>query len=280
MNAPARHAAGAAAALVLVLSALACRTPDPKALLEVSDVDAFWAVEPTMGGEQYIAPVVKLRIHNRSDEPQHSVQAMAVFRRKGEENLTWGSAFEQVVSRKNPLAPGQSIGVTLKSDARYHSQGPVDGMFTHARVPGRAGRDLPARRLQRLGRASGRCPSSAVSARARWPRRLPLPRRRRPCLPARPRRRPSRRRRHADVSRVGFSHVTGPAHGRDGLAPPPARHHRLRSRRRRARARHRRPPRRRVRARRDGGAPRQRVRAGHVPGRASSCRKPSCARGT
>jgi hypothetical protein len=132
VNAKTRHAAGAAAALVLILTAPACRAPDPKALLDVSDVDAFWAVEPSMGGEQYIAPAVKIRIHNRSETAQHSVQAMAVFRRKGEENLTWGSAFEQVVSRKNPLAPGQSIGVTLKSDARYHSQGPVDGMFTHA----------------------------------------------------------------------------------------------------------------------------------------------------
>lgn len=126
------HGVRAAAALVLVLAATACRTPDPKALLDVSDVDAFWAVEPTMGGEQYIAPVVKLRIHNRRDTPQKSAQAMAVFRRKGEESLTWGSAFEQVVSRKAPLGPGKSIGVTLKSDARYHSQGPVDGMFTHA----------------------------------------------------------------------------------------------------------------------------------------------------
>ena len=125
-------AARAAAALILVLCAPACRTPDPKALLDVSDLDAFWAVEPSMGGEQYITPAVKLRIHNRTDKEQHSVQAMAVFRRKGEENLTWGSAFEQVVSRKNPLAAGQAIGVTLKSAARYHSQGPVEGMFTHA----------------------------------------------------------------------------------------------------------------------------------------------------
>jgi hypothetical protein len=126
------HTLRAAAALVLALALPACHTPDPKALLDVSDVDAFWAVEPSMGGEQYIAPTVKLRIHNRSDTPQHSAQAMAVFRRKGEENLTWGSAFEQVVSRKAPLDPGKTIGVMLKSDARYHSQGPVDGMFTHA----------------------------------------------------------------------------------------------------------------------------------------------------
>ena len=118
-------------AVGLALAATSCRTPEPKALLDVSDVDAYWAVEPTMGGEQYIAPAVKFHLHNRSDTAQHSVQAMAVFRRKGEENLSWGSAFEQVVSRKAPLVPGQSVQVTLKSDARYHSQGPIEGMFAH-----------------------------------------------------------------------------------------------------------------------------------------------------
>jgi hypothetical protein len=116
----------------LALAALSCRTPEPRALLDISEVDAYWAVEPTMGGEQYIAPALKFRLHNRSDTQQHSVQAMSVFRRKGEENLTWGSAFEQVVSRKAPLEAGQSILVTLKSDARYHSQGQIAGMFTHA----------------------------------------------------------------------------------------------------------------------------------------------------
>ena len=121
-----------ALAVGLALTAASCRTPEPKALLDISDADAYWAVGPTMGGEQYIAPAVKFRLHNRSAAQQHSVQAMAVFRRKGEESLTWGSAFEQVVSRKNPLYPGQTVLVTLKSDARYHSQGPVAGMFAHA----------------------------------------------------------------------------------------------------------------------------------------------------
>ena len=115
----------------LGLAAASCRTPEPKALFDTSEADAYWAVEPTMGGEQYIAPAIKFRLHNRSSAQQHSVQTMAVFRRKGEENLSWGSAFEQVVSRKAPLEPGQSVVVTLKSDARYHSQGPIAGMFTH-----------------------------------------------------------------------------------------------------------------------------------------------------
>ena len=115
----------------LALAAAACHTPEPKTLFDTAEADAYWAVEPAMGGEQYIAPAVKFRLHNRSAAQQHSVQAMAVFRRKGEENLTWGSAFEQVVSRKAPLDPGQSVVVTLKSDARYHSQGPIGGMFAH-----------------------------------------------------------------------------------------------------------------------------------------------------
>lgn len=130
-EAPSRAGFGVAA-LGLALAILACRAPDPKALLEVTDVDAYWAVEPPRGGEQYIAPTVKLRLHNRSDKQQHSVQTMATFRRTGEENLTWGSAFEQVVSRRAPLDPGQSVQVTLMSDARYHSGGTVEGMFAHA----------------------------------------------------------------------------------------------------------------------------------------------------
>jgi hypothetical protein len=120
-----------AAVVGLLLVGAACRTPEPKALLEATDLDAYWAVEPSMGGEHYIAPTVKFRLRNISTETQHSVQAMAVFRRKGEENLSWGSGFDQIVSRKAPLAPGQSLTVTLKSDARYHSAGPIEGMFSH-----------------------------------------------------------------------------------------------------------------------------------------------------
>ena len=119
------------AVLAFALALAGCHSPEPKALLDAGDVDAYWSVEPSMGGEQYIAPTVKFRLRNHSQEVQHSVQAMAVFRRKGEENLSWGSAFEQVVSRKAPLPAGQAITVTLKSDARYHSAGSIEGMFSH-----------------------------------------------------------------------------------------------------------------------------------------------------
>jgi len=131
MSARARFRAPRTAALFLLLAAIGCRTPDPKALLEGADVDAYWAVEPSLGGEQYIAPVVRFEVRNRSDRELTSVQAMATFRRVGEEHLTWGSAFEQVVSRREPLPPGGSVRVSLKSDARYHSGGSLEGMLAH-----------------------------------------------------------------------------------------------------------------------------------------------------
>ena len=131
MRAAVRFRARALSTLGVVLALSSCRAPDPKALFDVSEVDAYWAVEPPMAGEQYIAPTIRFRLRNHSGKTQHSVQAMAVFRRKGEEGLSWGSAFEQVVSRRAPLGPGQPVLVTLKSDARYHSTGAVDGMFNH-----------------------------------------------------------------------------------------------------------------------------------------------------
>ena len=109
-----------------------CRTPDPSSLLEVSDVETYWAVDPSLGGENYIAPTVRFQVKNRSAAVQRSVQATATFRRRGEENLTWGSAFLQVSSRPKPLEPGQSILVVLKSEGRYHSSGTPDQMLANA----------------------------------------------------------------------------------------------------------------------------------------------------
>jgi len=55
----------------------------------------------------------------------------ATFRRKGEENLTWGSDFRQVSTRREPLVPLQVLSVVLKSDARYYSTGAPEAMFSH-----------------------------------------------------------------------------------------------------------------------------------------------------
>ena len=109
----------------------ACRAPDPRAELEVSDLETHWAVDAPQSGTQYLAPVVRFHLRNRGGAPLRSVQATAVFRRKGESE-TWGSAWQQVTTRTHPLAPGQETLVVMKSDGRYSSNGPVEGMFKHA----------------------------------------------------------------------------------------------------------------------------------------------------
>jgi hypothetical protein len=120
----------AAIAACAVLSG--CRAPDPNAILRVTDLETHWAVDSAdAGGTQYIAPVVRFNVANISGEQQGSVQATATFRRKGEENVTWGSDFRQLSSRREPLVPLQVMPVVLKSDARYYSTGPPETMFAH-----------------------------------------------------------------------------------------------------------------------------------------------------
>ena len=108
----------------------ACRTPDPKAALEVSGLETHWALDAPQGNTQYLAPVVRFHLRNRTGKSLSAVQATAVFRRKGEVE-TWGSDWKEITTRSHPLGPGQETLVVLKSDARYYSSGPVEGMFTH-----------------------------------------------------------------------------------------------------------------------------------------------------
>ena len=120
-----------AAAALLVLAG--CRAPDPNAVVKATEFETHWAVDSgDAGGTQYIAPVVRFKLANISGESQGSVQITATFRRKGEENLTWGSDFRQIATRAEPLVPLQVLPVVLKSDARYYSTGEPDGMFKHA----------------------------------------------------------------------------------------------------------------------------------------------------
>jgi hypothetical protein len=114
-----------------LLALAGCHTPKPAEILDVSLTDAHWAVDTNVGETHYLAPVVRFRVHNKSGEPQGSIQATATFRRVGEENITWGSDFRQVAARKEPLAPSQDVPVMLKSDARYYSTGDPSLMFGH-----------------------------------------------------------------------------------------------------------------------------------------------------
>jgi hypothetical protein len=117
-------------AVLLLAPLLSCRSPDPQAVLEVSDVETYWAVDPPSGDTRYIAPAARLHVKNKGTEVLRSVQATGTFRRKGEAQ-TWGSDWQQVSTSAKPLGPGQSALIVLKSDARYSSPVEPEAMFTH-----------------------------------------------------------------------------------------------------------------------------------------------------
>jgi hypothetical protein len=119
---------------VLLLGALACagcESPDPKAEMELVELETYWAVDPSMGQTNYIAPTARVVLKNKGGKPQRSIQATATFRRKGEEGQTWGSAWAQVAGAVKPLPVGAATEVVLKSDARYTSPGPPEAMFAN-----------------------------------------------------------------------------------------------------------------------------------------------------
>lgn len=125
VNAPMGRSACCAALLLA-----SCRAPDPIKVAKISDVETHWAVDNSRVDMQYIAPVVRFRLTNISPEPQGSIDVTATFRRKGE-TATWGGDYRQVSTRRKPLGAGQSEPLVLKSDTRYYSNGPTEGMFTH-----------------------------------------------------------------------------------------------------------------------------------------------------
>jgi hypothetical protein len=116
--------------VALLTPLLSCHSPDPQQVLEVSDLEAYWAVDPPSGDTRYIAPAARFHVKNKGQEPLRSVQATATFRRKGEA-ATWGSDWQQVSNSARPLAPGQTTLVLLKSDARYSSPVEPEAMFGH-----------------------------------------------------------------------------------------------------------------------------------------------------
>jgi hypothetical protein len=125
------RAPSAAVLALLVLASGACRAPEPKAELELTDVETYWVIDSALGMTEYIAPAVRFRLRNRGARPWGGIQATATFRRKGEESQTWGSDWRQVTTSAKPLAPGQDTLVVLKSDGRYYSTGTPESMFQH-----------------------------------------------------------------------------------------------------------------------------------------------------
>jgi hypothetical protein len=151
-----RHGRGATAlALTLSLLPAACRKPDPRVEVALSDVETYWAVDRPVGGTQYLAPVVRFRLQNTSGHPLRAVDANATFRRKGE-TVTWSGAYQQAAplpdaadpARKKPLEPGQAVLVVLKpeGEGRYTSTIEPEQMLAHPQF-----RDVWAEVFVRVG---------------------------------------------------------------------------------------------------------------------------------
>jgi hypothetical protein len=120
---------------VLALTALlaGCRSPDPRSVTSVSEVETYWAIDSAQGDRQFIAPVVRFQVQNKSRDPLHTLEAQATFRRKSETAI-WSSSWQRVTGPKGePLAPGAGSLVVLKpeGEGRYFSNGPPESMFTH-----------------------------------------------------------------------------------------------------------------------------------------------------
>jgi hypothetical protein len=119
--------------MAVLAAAGACRTPDPQAEVALSEVETYWAVDRPSGSTQYIAPVVRFRLSNKSARPIRSIQASATFRLKGE-GQAWSGAFQQVAPVSGqPLQPGQGTLVELKpeGEGRYSSTVPPEEMLAH-----------------------------------------------------------------------------------------------------------------------------------------------------
>ena len=112
----------------LGLLTLSCQTPEPKALLKVTDVETYWVLDPSRTEKRFLAPAVRFRVENISQETLLAVDATASFVREGTKE-PWGSGFFRLTEGRKRMAPGAKVLVTMSSDARYSTEGPPEQAF-------------------------------------------------------------------------------------------------------------------------------------------------------
>jgi hypothetical protein len=125
-----RRLAGASLALFLSLAASSCTPPDPTALLKVTEVETYWVLDPSRTEKRFLAPAVRFRVENISQETLLSVDATAAFHREGTSG-SWGSGFFRLTEGRKRLEPGEKVLVTMSSDARYTLEGAPEAAFVH-----------------------------------------------------------------------------------------------------------------------------------------------------
>lgn len=130
----------------IALGALSgCARHDAARELAVTVVDTYWIVDPSQGGQNFIAAAVRFRILNRGRVPLRSVQARARFAGTADDE-PWGSIQEQVSTWNQPLLPGKEALVTVRSNGRFASPADPTDML---RSPGF--RDARAEIYVRIG---------------------------------------------------------------------------------------------------------------------------------
>lgn len=113
--------------LTATLLVSACHTPDPRQEVSLTDLEAYWVVDSPLGDTQRISPAVRFNITSRG--AKKTIEALATFRRKGEEQSEWGTGFMPVTQAGKPLALGEKRLVMIVSDSHYTAPtGPEDMM--------------------------------------------------------------------------------------------------------------------------------------------------------
>ena len=125
------RATHAALLLAVTLPSFGCKAPEPKAELDLSGLETYWVIDSVVGTTQYIAPAIRFHVRNKGARAWSGIQATATFRRKGEEEQTWGGDWQVVTAAGKSLAPGRDAVMVLKSDRRYFSTGAPETMFQH-----------------------------------------------------------------------------------------------------------------------------------------------------
>ncbi len=87
-------------------------------------------LDPSRTEKRFLAPAIRFHVENISTQTLLAVDANATFLRDGS-TQPWGSGFFPLTERRQRLAPGARVLVTMSSDARYTTEGAPENAFAN-----------------------------------------------------------------------------------------------------------------------------------------------------
>ena len=107
-------------ALLSALLLTACESRDVQTDLNVVNVQTGWYDAGIIeGGMNKLVPSISLELQNVSDREIASVQLNAVFRRVGEEDVSWGDHFVRAIDAGGLPAGATTEPIVLRSSFGY-----------------------------------------------------------------------------------------------------------------------------------------------------------------